>query len=60
MKFLRYSDLRAKGVPYSYVQLTRLEKAGRWPRRRRMGPRCVFWLESEVDAHIAAVIQGSA
>lgn len=30
---------------------------GRFPKGRSLGPRCVVWVEAEVDAWIAAVMQ---
>ena len=36
-------------VPYSRVQIWRLEKSGHFPRRISLGPNRVGWLESEVE-----------
>ena len=36
-------------VPYSTVQIWRLEKAGTFPRRIKLGPNRVGWVEAEVD-----------
>lgn len=36
-------------VPYSRVQVWRLEKAGQFPRRIKLGPNRVGWLQSEVE-----------
>jgi prophage regulatory protein len=30
---------------------------GRFPKGRSLGPRCVVWVEAEIDAWIAAVVQ---
>ena len=30
---------------------------GRFPKARSLGPRCVVWVEAEIDAWIAAVMQ---
>ena len=30
---------------------------GRFPKGRSLGPRCVVWVEAEVDAWIAAIMQ---
>jgi prophage regulatory protein len=37
-------------VPYSPVQIWRLEKAGKFPRRLKLGPNRVGWVEDEVEA----------
>lgn len=37
-------------VPYSAVQIWRLEKAGAFPRRIKLGPNRVGWVEEEVEA----------
>jgi prophage regulatory protein len=37
-------------VPYSPVQIWRLEKAGTFPRRINLGPNRVGWVEAEVEA----------
>ena len=40
----------ASRVPYSPVQIWRLEKAGTFPRRITLGPNRVGWVEAEVEA----------
>ena len=39
IKFLRYPDLRDRGIGYSPASLWRLEKANRFPRRAKLGRR---------------------
>jgi len=51
-----YEDLRAKGITLSKCQVWRLEKAGRFPKRVQVSAARVAWLESEIDAHLAARI----
>ena len=36
-------------IPYSPVQIWRLEKVGQFPRRVKLGANRVGWLESEVE-----------
>lgn len=36
------------GIPYSNPHLHRLEKAGLFPKRIRLSPKTVGWLESEI------------
>lgn len=51
MRILRLPELRsAKGIDYSRMHLGRLEKAGKFPRRVKLGPNSVGWIESEIDA----------
>ena len=40
-------------VPYSRTQLWRLERAGGFPRRLRLGGNRVAWVEDEVVAWVA-------
>ncbi len=55
MRLLRFRDLKAlKGIPWSRVHITRLEKLGRFPRRIQVGLNTVAWDEAEVDAMLAA------
>ena len=41
-------------VPYTPQHILRLEKLGRFPRRVRVGANRVAWLQSEIEAWIAA------
>ncbi len=41
-------------VPYTPQHILRLEKDGKFPRRVQVGPNRVAWLESEVEAWVAA------
>jgi prophage regulatory protein len=52
---LRFPDLKAwKGITYSRVHLARLEQANEFPKRVRLTANTVAWVESEIDAHVAA------
>jgi prophage regulatory protein len=53
MKFLRYADLKSKGVTFTRVHLNRLEAAGQFPRKVPLGANTVAWIEAEVDDWIA-------
>ena len=53
LRFLRRRDLRGK-VGYSPAHIDRLEAAGLFPKRVKLGPGAVAWLESEVDDWIRA------
>lgn len=51
MRLLSKKQLKEK-VVYSIQHITRLEQAGRFPKRVRLGENRVAWLESEVDEWI--------
>lgn len=57
-RFLSKSEVRDR-VKLSYAEIARREKDGRFPRRLRLGgyrnSRTV-WLESEIEAHLQALI----
>jgi prophage regulatory protein len=54
MRLLSYDDLKTlKGIPYSKVQLWRLEKLNKFPKRVTMGSARHGWAEHELDAWIA-------
>ena len=48
----------ANRVPYSPVQIWRLEKAGTFPCRVQLGPNRVGWVEAEVEAWLRSRIDG--
>ena len=41
-------------VPYSMAQIRRLERAGKFPKRLRLGPCRVGWLADEIASWIEA------
>jgi predicted DNA-binding transcriptional regulator AlpA len=53
-------ELRERGITLSDDQLRRNEKAGKFPKRRRISPGRVAWLREEVDAHIATIVSQPA
>lgn len=48
MRFIRTAELVGK-VGLSRATIWRLERAGKFPKRRQIGPGSVAWLESEVE-----------
>jgi prophage regulatory protein len=56
---IRRAELRRR-VPYSDVQIWRMERAGKFPHRVQLGPRAVAWYEDEVEAWCASRIRGGA
>jgi prophage regulatory protein len=47
-KLLTKKEVRDR-VCYSFAHVDRLEKEGRFPKRVRLGPSRVAWVESEID-----------
>jgi prophage regulatory protein len=63
MRFLTFPALKEKGIPWSRMHVDREEKAGRFPRRRQLGPNTVAWVEKEIDEWMAsrpAAVLGAA
>ncbi len=44
-------------IPYSPQQLRRLEAAGKFPRRVRLGPNRVGWVRQEIELWLAARLE---
>lgn len=40
------------GIPYTPQHIARLEAAGKFPRRVKLGPNRVAWLRAEVEAWV--------
>lgn len=55
-KLIEYNKLATKGVTYSKVQLWRLERTGKFPRRVKLSSQRVAWVETEIEGWIAAKI----
>ena len=50
-RFLTFPELKRRcGIPYSRMHIDRLEKRGQFPKRVRLGPNSVGWIEDEVAA----------
>ena len=51
-RLLSYKELKIlKGITYSRQHLDRLEKAGEFPKRIKIGAR-VYWYEHEIDEYV--------
>jgi prophage regulatory protein len=56
MRILSFPDLRNKhGIPYTRQHLQRLERAGKWPRKVKIGAARIGWIEDEIVAHLRAM-----
>lgn len=55
MRILRFHELKEqKGHPFSRMHTDRLEKAGKFPKRVKLGENTVGWIEAEYDAWLKA------
>jgi prophage regulatory protein len=48
-RMLRFPQVKER-VGYSRMHIDRMEKAGRFPKRVRLGPNSVAWVEAEIEA----------
>ncbi|NDE90126.1 MAG: AlpA family phage regulatory protein [Alphaproteobacteria bacterium] len=46
-------------IPYSTMQIYRLEKAGEFPKRVKIGKQRVAWLEADVQKWIESKLMGA-
>jgi prophage regulatory protein len=53
MTILRHDDLKAKGIRWSRTHIIRLERAGKFPKRVRIGANSFGYVAEEIDNHIA-------
>ena len=53
-KIVGFNDLAPRGIRFSRVHISRLEKEGKFPKHLNLAPQSIGWLEEEVDAWIAA------
>ncbi|WP_247362762.1 MULTISPECIES: AlpA family phage regulatory protein [unclassified Bradyrhizobium] len=51
-QLIAYEALAPKGIVYSKVQLWRLERAAKFPKRVKLSAQRVAWIESEIDEWI--------
>lgn len=59
-RFLRYSDLRERGIRWSRKHIHDLEREAKFPKRVRIGENSIAWIESEIDGYIAERIAARA
>ena len=60
-RVLIFEELKAeKGIPYTNQHLGRLERAGLFPRRIKIGLRRNGWFEDEIDDHLERAAQARA
>jgi prophage regulatory protein len=55
-RLIAYDDLKFKGIRYSKVHLSRLEKQKKFPKRVPLGPARYGYVEEEIDQYIESLI----
>lgn len=53
MNFLRYDELKQRGIGFTRVHLSRLIRAGQFPQPVNLGVHSIAWVESEIDTWAA-------
>jgi prophage regulatory protein len=54
MRLIDWKQLKQM-QPYSRQHISRLEKAGKWPRRVHLSPSRVAWVYDEIELHLTAL-----
>jgi hypothetical protein len=54
MKFLRFADLKARGIINSWPMLRRRQDHDGFPSGRLLGPNFRVWTEDEIEAWLAS------
>jgi prophage regulatory protein len=55
LRLLTWAGLKERGWPFSKMHTDRLEKAGKFPVRVRVGGRAIAWIEWEIEEHLASL-----
>jgi prophage regulatory protein len=53
-KFVSYPRLKELGINFSRVHLSRLERAGKFPRRVSISENRIAWVEAELEIFLQA------
>jgi predicted DNA-binding transcriptional regulator AlpA len=57
-KLLTFAELKSvKGIPFTRRHVDRMEDNGDFPVRVKVGERHVAWVESEIDQHVAKLME---
>jgi prophage regulatory protein len=48
-RLLTFSDLKARGIPWTRMHVGRLEAAGKFPQHIDLGENSIAWFEDEID-----------
>ena len=58
-KFLRYADLKPRGIPFARQHIRRLIDTRKFPEPVRIGANTIAWLESDIDDWLRERIEAS-
>ena len=53
MRFIRFSQLKEKGITFTRQHVSRLQKAGKFPRSVPLGENTKPFIEEEIDEYLA-------
>ena len=53
-RLLTFSDLKARGIPWTRMHIGRLEAAEKFPRHIDLGENSIAWFEDEIDHFLEA------
>jgi len=54
MRFIRFSQLKEKGITFTRQHVGRLQKAGKFPRSVPLGENTKPFIEEEIDEYVAS------
>ena len=54
MRFIRFSQLKEKGITFTRQHIGRLQKAGKFPRSVPLGENTKPFIEEEIDEYLAS------
>ena len=54
MRFIRFSQLKEKGITFTRQHVGRLQKAGKFPRAVPLGENTKPFIEEEIDEYLAS------
>ena len=54
MRFIRFSQLKEKGITFTRQHVGRLQKAGKFPRSVPLGENTKPFIEEEIDEYLAS------
>ena len=56
MRFIRFSQLKEKGITFTRQHVGRLQKAGKFPRSVPLGENTKPFIEEEIDKYLLPII----
>ena len=52
-RYIRFRDLKARGIVTNWTTLYRWVDAGTFPPGKKLGPRSRVWTDDEIEDHLA-------